>query len=64
MNKIEYYALVQAANTVELEKDMQQRLRQGFVPLGGPCVMINGSLVQAVVKYEETRKGEFGATVV
>jgi hypothetical protein len=64
MNKIEYYALVQAQNTADLEKEIFQRLRQGFQPFGGPCLMINGSLVQAVVKYEEQRKAEFSAAVV
>lgn len=51
------YNLVIGRNIAELSMKVNDKIRKGFMPLGGP-VTVNGLLVQAVFKDKSNKENE------
>ncbi len=52
MQKVSEYTLVENGTLELLERDVNQRIKQGWVP-SGTVVTHGGQLLQAMVKFED-----------
>lgn len=55
--KIIDYLVVEGASVNQLEREVKMHLAQGWQPYGCPRQTENRNYLQAMVKYEERKKG-------
>lgn len=56
MKKVNDYLIIQQNSPEDLEREVRETFTQGFVPIGGVCVIVHQSgkveYFQAIIKYE------------
>ena len=53
------YQIIHGRHTSELQIKVNAEIRNGYAPLGGPVVLDNGNLCQAMIKQKSYESNSF-----